>query len=114
VTPAAVSTRARALPPPPLPSYQVDTPRPSPRTNRTRRAPHPVLIGHAASLTPYALTQVLERTSVLVTPEGVEARFTVALPAAGRSILGQKAAHILTDALPGSPPPPYGETITPC
>jgi len=26
----------------------VDTPRPSPRTNRTRRAPHPVLIGHAA------------------------------------------------------------------
>jgi hypothetical protein len=26
----------------------VDTPRPSPRTNRTRRVPHPVLIGHAA------------------------------------------------------------------
>ena len=25
-------------------------PRPSPRTNRTRRVPHPVLIGHAASL----------------------------------------------------------------
>ena len=32
----------------------MDTPRPSPRTNRTRRAPHPVLIGHAAPLTPYA------------------------------------------------------------
>jgi len=32
----------------------VDTPRPSPRTNRTRRVPHPVLIGHAASLTPYS------------------------------------------------------------
>jgi len=31
----------------------VDTPRPSPRTNRTRRVPHPALIGHAASLTPY-------------------------------------------------------------
>jgi len=29
----------------PPPSYQVDTPRPSPRTNRTRRVPHPVLIG---------------------------------------------------------------------
>ena len=28
----------------------MDTPRPSPRTNRTRRVPHPVLIGHAASL----------------------------------------------------------------
>ena len=28
----------------------MDTPRPSPRTNRTRRVPHPVLIGHATSL----------------------------------------------------------------
>jgi len=28
----------------------VDTPRPSPRTNRTRRDPRPVLIGHAAPL----------------------------------------------------------------
>jgi hypothetical protein len=28
-------------------------PPPCPRTNRTRRVPHPVLIGHAASLTPY-------------------------------------------------------------
>ena len=37
-------------PPPPPPSYQSDTPRPSLRTNRTRRVPHPVLIGHAASL----------------------------------------------------------------
>ena len=26
----------------------MDTPRPSPRTNRTRRVPHLVLIGHAA------------------------------------------------------------------
>ena len=33
----------QAPPPPP----------PPPRTNRTRRVPHPVLIGHAASLTPY-------------------------------------------------------------
>ena len=29
-------------------------PHPTPsRTNRTRRVPHPVLIGHAASVTPY-------------------------------------------------------------
>ena len=28
----------------------MDTPRPLPRTNRTRRVPYPVLIGHAASL----------------------------------------------------------------
>ena len=34
--------------PPPPPSYEVDTPRPSPRSNRTRRVTHPVLIGHAA------------------------------------------------------------------
>jgi hypothetical protein len=27
----------------------VDTPRPSPRTSRTRRVPHPVLIGHSAA-----------------------------------------------------------------
>ena len=30
----------------------MDMPRPSPRTNRTRRVPHPVLIGHAPSLRP--------------------------------------------------------------
>jgi hypothetical protein len=46
--PPAGRAGGRALPPPPFPrSYQVDTPRPSPRTNRTRRVPHPVLIGHA-------------------------------------------------------------------
>jgi len=28
-------------------------PSPPPRTKWTRRVPHPVLIGHAASLTPY-------------------------------------------------------------
>jgi len=33
----------------------VDTPRPSPRTNRTRRVPHRVLTGHAASLSQVAL-----------------------------------------------------------
>jgi hypothetical protein len=39
---AAAGSIAQARPPPPL------------RTNRTRRVPHPVLIGHATSLTPYA------------------------------------------------------------
>jgi hypothetical protein len=33
-----------------------DTPPPSPRTKSTRRVPHPVLIGHAASLSQVALT----------------------------------------------------------
>jgi hypothetical protein len=32
-----------------LTPYLEDTPRPSPRTNRTRRVPHPVLIGHVSS-----------------------------------------------------------------
>jgi len=35
----------------------VDTPRPSTRTNRTRRVPHPVLIGHVASLSQAGPTQ---------------------------------------------------------
>ena len=35
-------TRVFTVPPPP-----------APRTKWTRRVPHPVLIGHAASLTPY-------------------------------------------------------------
>ena len=39
-----VAVFAPGTPPPPPP-----TPPPS-RTNRTRRVPHPVLIGHAASL----------------------------------------------------------------
>jgi hypothetical protein len=52
----------------------------------------------------YALTAgqlVLERTSVLLAPDGrLEARFTVGLPARGRSIMGEWAAQILTDHLP--------------
>ncbi|KAK9844049.1 hypothetical protein WJX81_003003 [Elliptochloris bilobata] len=44
---------------------------------------------------------VLERTSVVINDQGtVEARFTVALPARGRSILGQWAAQILCQNLP--------------
>ena len=44
---ASRSGRATSLGCPPPPPF------PSPGTNRTRRVPHPVLIGHAASLTPY-------------------------------------------------------------
>ena len=39
--------------PPLLPSRPPPPPSPTPRTKWTRRVPHPVLIGHAASLTPY-------------------------------------------------------------
>lgn len=44
--------------------------------------------------------QVLERTHVLVTPDRVEARLLVGLPAKGRRILGHQAAHLLADDLP--------------
>ena len=44
---------------------------------------------------------VLERTSVLIGSQGdLEARFTVGLPARGRTILGAWAAHILVANLP--------------
>lgn len=44
--------------------------------------------------------QVLERTHVLVTPDRLEARLLVGLPAKGRRILGRQAAHLLADDLP--------------
>ncbi len=43
---------------------------------------------------------VLDRSAVLFTEEGVELRFTVALPAKGRTILGRQAADILCHQLP--------------
>jgi predicted ABC-class ATPase len=45
--------------------------------------------------------QVLERTSVLIAEDRIEARITVGLPAAGRSVRGKQAARTLTEALPG-------------
>jgi len=44
--------------------------------------------------------QVLERSSVLVGPEGVEARLTVGLPARGRTVLGREAEAVLCGELP--------------
>ncbi len=43
---------------------------------------------------------VLDRTACLFTGEGVELRFTVHLPAAGRKILGHRARELLCDRLP--------------
>ncbi|TPX53720.1 hypothetical protein PhCBS80983_g06209 [Powellomyces hirtus] len=45
--------------------------------------------------------QVLERTSVSMTSEYIEARLTINLPAQGRSILGMQAAQLLTVTIPG-------------
>ncbi len=44
--------------------------------------------------------EVLPRTSVLVADDRVEARFEVALPAKGRSVLGKAASTILTRIVP--------------
>lgn len=44
--------------------------------------------------------EVLERTSVALTSEGVDARLAVPLPAAGRRIRGREAARLLTEHLP--------------
>jgi len=44
--------------------------------------------------------EVLERTAVVVTPEFVEARIEVGLPAAGRRVLGRAAESLLCRSLP--------------
>ncbi|HEX7352686.1 ABC-ATPase domain-containing protein [Brachybacterium sp.] len=44
--------------------------------------------------------EILERTSVAITADGIEARLAVQLPAAGRRIRGRAAQHLLTEALP--------------
>lgn len=57
----------------------------------------------APLLPPLSLGQhVLSRSSILVDPSdgSIEARFTVALPARGRSIEGTWAARILLERLP--------------
>jgi predicted ABC-class ATPase len=44
--------------------------------------------------------EILERSSIIVTEDFVEARFTVGLPAQGRRILGRQAAVMLCDEVP--------------
>ncbi|MGG6293237.1 ABC-ATPase domain-containing protein [Leptolyngbya sp. AN02str] len=43
---------------------------------------------------------ILDRTAILATHQGIEARFVVGLPARGRSILGRQAAALLCEDLP--------------
>ena len=44
--------------------------------------------------------EVLERSAIVVTPDWVEARLSLGLPAAGRRVLGQQAAEIFCRVLP--------------
>lgn len=46
--------------------------------------------------------EVLERATVALTPQWVEARLSVGLPAQGRRVLGREAAALLTDRLPAA------------
>jgi len=75
----------------------VDTPRPSPRTNRTRRVPHPVLIGHAASLSQAEAARPRRRAG------GRCARPAGALARSGAA--GERDARPPTCAAAASPPP---------
>ena len=43
---------------------------------------------------------VLDRTAVILTPHVLEARFTIALPASGRTVLGQMAHRCIIEMLP--------------
>lgn len=45
--------------------------------------------------------EVLERTAIVVRPQWVEARLSVGLPAAGRTVLGRQAETMLCRELPG-------------
>ena len=57
--------------------------------------------GHSGILRMEPVGQaMLPRTAVRLGPQGVEARFTVGLPATGRRILGHAAAQLLTQDLP--------------
>ena len=75
--PAAAIAAAREPPPPP----------PPPRTKWTRRVPHPVLIGHAASLTPPAAAAAATRDRA-----GPCVVAHLLLSAVNRDLLGRRPA----------------------
>ncbi|MDL1971221.1 MAG: ABC-ATPase domain-containing protein [Candidatus Desulfofervidaceae bacterium] len=57
--------------------------------------------GHSGKIAIQAGSQViLERNSIAIKPPFLEVRFTVGLPASGRSILGEKAEKIICEYLP--------------
>jgi len=46
--------------------------------------------------------EILERTAILVTADFIEARFSLGLPARGRTVLGKEAARLIGDTVPGA------------
>lgn len=75
-------------------------------TRQVGRAIHRIVKGHrgtgksgmVAIDTPGQ--QILERTSILIDPDWIEARMTVGLPAAGRTVLGRQAEEIFFTEIP--------------
>ncbi len=56
---------------------------------------------------------VLDRTACLFTPDGLEMRFTAALPARGRTILGRKAQDLFLDRVPAALRAATGKQLDP-
>ena len=82
---------------------------PPPRTNRTRRVPHPVLIGHAASLTPCRLPRRRARCtppSPPSSPSGSSRPSRSAPPRAPPRTRPPPRAHVPLRSQPPSPPQP--------
>jgi hypothetical protein len=82
----------------------VDTPRPSRRTNRTRRVPHPVLIEQVAPLARAAPLRAISARAAAAATE------RAAADAAGRAVVWDW----LHDPQPsGLAPPPAGSFVAP-
>ena len=104
--------RARDRAPPPC---NAGAPPAPPRTNRTRRVPHPVLIGHAASLTPLlighaAQVVILEEEALL--EEGLSYYFLLTFleacappPRALPPVLTGQVSSLPSYCVDTSPPP---------
>ncbi|ABM61842.1 ABC-ATPase domain-containing protein [Halorhodospira halophila] len=102
--PFAAPSRMRAV----VPWQQVALPEPALAGEPRRRAARDYIArafaneadGEQAVRIDAGAQTVLDRSAVLFTDAGVELRFTVALPARGRTILGRQAAEILCRKLP--------------
>jgi len=68
--------------------------------------------GHSGEVrVPAGQAEILERAGCAITPDFLEIRFRVGLPAQGRRILGKAAARLLTEWLPQSVPALYWENL---
>ena len=102
--------RAHAAMPPWSPAPP-PTPPPHPRTKWTRRVPHPVLIGHASSLTPYYSDATLEpaprwRTRATCSRPSARRTRPSALQPRTRARSRRTLSPASSPRAPSAPPPP--------